>query len=361
MSFNAVTKSVSSIKSRIFGDVDFTAELVKDPHEYLDAHPLVVYGQEIEGTAYNLMHAHVSALGEAISMDAQYVEEGKEDRRKLAEGLDTASGSEFKYRALVQKASVKEIIYGFMGNVLPVKFTERKLRLDEIVNVKSLGIPDVELARVVGIPLQNLVAAENDEKARAHEHSAPQHEVIAMCTEGRLLEAFPGYVDIELVPNVAEKPVQLRRVTVSACRCEQGSEEEYRKVLVRWRQTLEGRCTSLGARTKELLTRFREVMKAPDIEAKRAFLGELYACEGELIALPDSELNPGDAVSETQEIWVEHCPKHAERCDRGATEADQRYRVGPAQAIIAFHLRLIVARFASSSRCRYICKEMQAS
>ena len=258
--------------------------------------PIQIYAQDIESDVFNLLHVHIPSLGESATVDIKYMKKFDEPENYYKFEKDI-SGNILKYRILIQNNTVRFILYNFRGKIRELESSSFKYKLDEIVNVKSLGIPDVTYAKVVSIPIQTL-ASLSQAKLQQYERTAPKHELVGAC-HSRYFEELLGYIDLELIPNVEERPINLRRVSAPICECIRGIEENKKgmQIIQGWKNKIAEKCMNLINSTKEKiqLINSKEYENSSTTD-KIQMLELLQKMEGELMTLAQNDLNTLDPV-----------------------------------------------------------------
>lgn len=285
------------MRSKLFGDVDWYSEQVDDEYAFLTVTPIQIFAQDLGPDVFNLLHVHIPSVGESATVDIKCMKKFDEPENYHTFKKDI-TGNTLKYKILIQNNTVRSILYNFRGKIRELESSSFKYKLDEIVNVKSLGIPDVTYARIVSIPIQTLASLDQDKLAQ-YERTAPKYELVGVC-RSRYFEELMGYIDLELIPNVEEQPINQRRVSAPVCECKRGIEEHKKgmQIIQGWKNKIAKKCMNLVNLTKEKI----QVINAKEYEStstaeKSQLLELLQKMEGELMTLIQSELSTVDPVA----------------------------------------------------------------
>ncbi len=286
---------MQKVSNKLFGEVDWREEKVDREFAYLTAAPISIYAQELEYGIYNLIHVHLSAIGESATFDLKYIKEGDDLKDYSNMGKDMA-GNILKYRILVSNNAIRAILYNYKGAAKELKFTEEKFHVGQVVNVKSLEQPNVIYARILSIPIQTM-ACIDPARLGPYERTTPEHECIAMCGN-RYFEELMGFVDVELIPDTPERPPGFRKVSIPICLCKADSNgpKAIEAMQAKWTANEQSQVQEVISHTKENLALWHTKGKDMTLDEKKELLARLQAIEGQLIAIPDKALTAADVV-----------------------------------------------------------------
>ncbi len=295
MDFDYTAGRVDGVRNTLFGEIDWGAEPVDNEYAFLTVDPIEIYGQELDVDVYNLIHVHIASLGESATVDVRYLKKFEETEKYYKFEKDIV-GAALKYRLLIQNGSVKTMLYSYRGRIKELECVERKYKVGDMVGVKTLGIPDTSFARIVGIPVQTLAALDQD-KIKPLERGLPQYETISVCGK-RHFEELLGYIDVELLPDLPEKPAKLRRVSVPICMCKRGVEEhkQANALIQKWKDQVTSKCAGIVTGIKQELSEIVTKGTEMKVEEKKARLEHLQTLDGELAVISEDELNGFDLV-----------------------------------------------------------------
>jgi len=286
--------TINQVSNKLFGSIFWAAEQVDNEYAFLTVTPIEIYGQELEENIYNLIHMHISSLGESATVDIKYMKKFEEPEKYYKFEKDM-TGRTLNYRVLIQNGAVRTILYNFRGKIRELECVERKYKIGEIINIEKLGIPDVTYGKIIGIPIQTLSAIEN-EKLKNYERTAPQYEIVGHC-KSRYFEELLGFIDIELIPNVDEKPEKLKRVSIPICESKRGI-EEYKKgnaIIQKWKENVAKKINSLILSLKEKIELVNK-SKELNLPEKTNLLENMQKIDSELLTISENEMNEIDPV-----------------------------------------------------------------
>ena len=242
---------------------------------------------------------HIPALGESATVDIRYMKKFDEPANYYKFEKDI-SGNALKYRVLIQNNAVRSILYNFKGKIRELECVTYKYKVGEIVNIKTLGLDNIEYAKIASIPIQSL-ASLNQDKLSTYERTPPKYELEGSC-KSRYFEELLGYIDVELIPNVEEKPMNIKCISIPICECK-GGIEEHRKgleIINGWKNKIKEKCMDLIKETNTKIDFINsQEYENISVTVKEEMLDMLQKMEGELITLGNNALNNVDPVTQS--------------------------------------------------------------
>jgi len=290
INFDYEHSKVGSVRNKQFGDVVWTSELVDNEYAFLSITPIEIYSQELESDVYNLLHVHIAAIGESATLDLTYVPDN-EDLKNYYKLEKDATGVDLKYRILVQKNNVRAILYNFKGKTRELKYVETKFAVEDIVNITNLHIENAQYARIIAIPIQTLCTTEKS-KLDKYELGEPLCKKMSNC-KVRFFAELQGYVDLEIIPNLSEKPNNLTRISAPLCQIfkDPDGKKRVEEIMLKWEMSNVKKLVKMLDSLKSLISLYKEKSANMAKSEKQDLLSKLQQSEAELMAVPEDENN----------------------------------------------------------------------
>lgn len=250
--------------------------------------PIEVFGQELEPEVYNLLHVHLPTSRTTATIDIVSIPD-EDDIHKHFVFKKDITGQELNYKILVQKNRVKTILYNSKGKVRELKFTQQRFAVGDYVDINNLRLPGIHCGRIESIPIQTL-ASVNKQKIEQYERSGPLYEM-ASCCKTRYFEELMGFIDIETIPDLPERPPEIVKISVPVCECYKGkhAEDEANRIFLKWKQAKINKILTMLEEHKKLEDIFNAKCKEMTLKEKKSILERFQSMEAELTHLPEED------------------------------------------------------------------------